>query len=236
MVMFILVARVLIKHTMKKSAKVEEKSNHKAILKTLLSVAGVMFLFGLSWLFAAFTVKQAAYAFQILFILFNSTQGFFIFIFICVLSQEIRQDWLNLFTCGRYAKQKLASSRAGHSTTNSHSNTRSTAISSRGNQTLRRAVLGHQPDMELKSFEGTDNGSTKLLESESKLVEEDEELGSEVPPQVNARGRAAVTIKADVKKSYLPLNDDQEALVVPDQSALLSNSESQEDIAEVTNL
>ena len=219
MVMFVLVASVLIKHNMKKSAKVEEKSRekHKAILNTLLSVAGVMFLFGLSWIFAAFTVKQAAYAFQILFILFNSTQGFFIFIFICALSQTIRQDWLNLVRCGRSAKQKLAFSRAGHLTTNSHRNTKSTIISSRGNQTLRRAV---QPDMELKSCEEINNGVTKLLESESNFVEEDKELESEVPPQVKARGRAAVTVKADVKKSYLPLNDDQEALVVINQFAL----------------
>ena len=88
MVMFVLIACVLIKHTvMKKSAKVEEKSQHRAIFKTLLSVAGVMFLFGLSWIFAAFTVKETAFAFQILFIIFNSTQGCFIF-----------KEWLNILT------------------------------------------------------------------------------------------------------------------------------------------
>ena len=50
---------------------------------------------------------------------------------------------------------------------------------------------------------------------------------------MKARGWAAVT---DVKKSYLyvPQNDDQDALIVINQSALLSNSECQENIAEVT--
>eukprot|EP00731_Ephydatia_muelleri_P031711 Em0023g218a len=136
MVMFVLVARVLIKHTMQKCVKGEDKAQYRAIFKTLLSVAGVMLLFGLSWIFAAFTVKEAAFAFQILFILFNSTQGFFIFIFLCVLNQNIRQEWLNILTCGRAGKQKLVPSMTGHSTANSH-NTKSTTFTSIVDQSLK---------------------------------------------------------------------------------------------------
>ena len=247
MVMFVLVARVLIKHTMKKSAKVEEKSQHRAIFKTLLSVAGVMFLFGLSWIFAAFTVKEAAFAFQILFIIFNSTQGFFIFIFICVLSQEVRQEWLNILTCGRTGKQKLTSSRAGHSTANSHSNTKSTTLTSRGNQTIRRAVVDMEsstaPIIEMKPFEGVDSGTAKLLDAESKFAEEDDEMESEVPPQINARGRGAgaAPLKSETEEYFLTKGYLQDSIpakidLVNEKEMLLKNSDSQENITEITRL
>ena len=187
MVMFVLVARVLIKHTMQKCVKGEDKAQYRAIFKTLLSVAGVMLLFGLSWIFAAFTVKKAAFAFQILFILFNSTQGFFIFIFLCVLNQNIRQEWLNILTCGRAGKQKLAPSMTGHSTANSHINTKSTTFTS--------TVLKNEADMEkfaaayveMKSLEF----DSATAGSKSRLVEEDNEMESEVPPQIIASGRDA---------------------------------------------
>ena len=91
--MFVLVAKVLIQNAMRKL----KDENHNIISKTFVSIVGVTFLFGLSWIFAACTVKGIAYAFQILFIIFNSTQGFFLFIFICVLNPEIRQGWFHLF-------------------------------------------------------------------------------------------------------------------------------------------
>ena len=190
MVMFVLVARVLIKHTMQKCVKGEDKAQYRAIFKTLLSVASVMFLFGLSWIFAAFTVKEAAFAFQILFILFNSTQGFFIFIFLCVLNQNIRQEWLNILTCGRAGKQKLTPSMTGHSTANSHFNTKSTAFTSIVDQSLKNEADVEKfaaAYVEMKSLEF----DSATAGSKSRLGEEDNEMESEVPPQIIASGRDA---------------------------------------------
>ena len=209
MVMFVLVARVLIKHSLKKSTKIEERSQHRIIFRTLLSVSCAMFLFGPSWIFAAFTVKEAAFAFQILFIIFNSTQGFFIFFFICVLSQEIRQEWLNILTCGHNGRWKLAFSRAGHSIPNNHSITRSTALTSRGNWTTKRAM--HKVDMEnskapiveMKPFEEVASHTPKLLETESMFVEEENEMESEVPPQINARSGGASAAPLKSAKRYM---------------------------------
>ena len=227
MVMFVLVARVLIKHSLKKSAENEQRSQqksaeneqrssadeqrsqHRIIVRTLLSVSCVMFLFGPSWIFAAFTVKEAAFAFQILFIIFNSTQGFFIFFFICVLSREIRQEWLNILTCGHTGRCKLAFSRAGHSIPNNHSITRSTALTSRGNRTTKRAM--HKVDMEnskapiveMKPFEEVASHTPKLLEIESTFVEEENEMESEDPPQINARSGGAAAAPLKSAKRYM---------------------------------
>ena len=62
---------------------------------------GLMALFGLTWVFAAFTVNAASIAFQFLFAIFNSLQGFFIFLFFCVFGREGRELWLKVLCCGR---------------------------------------------------------------------------------------------------------------------------------------
>jgi len=62
---------------------------------------GVMALFGLTWLFGAFTVSGASVVFQTLFAIFNSLQGFFIFLFFCVFGREGRELWLKALCCGK---------------------------------------------------------------------------------------------------------------------------------------
>ena len=52
-----------------------------------------MVLFGLTWLFAAFTILEATIAFQFIFAILNSLQGFFIFLFYCVIAKDARMMW-----------------------------------------------------------------------------------------------------------------------------------------------
>lgn len=75
----------------------------------MISIAGVMFLFGLSWLFGALTITVTAVrlTFQILFAIFTSLQGFFVFIFFCVFSKEARELWKETLSCGRYKSKFL---------------------------------------------------------------------------------------------------------------------------------
>ena len=77
----------------------------------LFSIAGVMFLFGLTWLFGALTVTgfgdpRTSTAFQVLFVILNALQGFFIFLFFCVFNKDARELWLVMITCG-HNKSKL---------------------------------------------------------------------------------------------------------------------------------
>ena len=112
---FIIVIVILIRHTRRRTGKVKDKSQQKSNIRIMLSLLGIMFLFGLTWLFAAFTIREASVVFQILFAVFNSFQGFFIFLFFCVLSTDVRQLWLQALSCGRYTPKGLTST-GGRST------------------------------------------------------------------------------------------------------------------------
>lgn len=103
-VVFIVVIVILIKHTRGAMARKNESLNSSTLIRLMMSVAGVMFLFGLSWLFGALTitVQGLRLTFQILFTVFTSLQGFFIFLFFCVFSKEARELWKERLSCGRY--------------------------------------------------------------------------------------------------------------------------------------
>jgi hypothetical protein len=69
----------------------------------MMSISGVMFLFGLTWLLAIFAFSTTG---QILFTIFNTLQGFFVFLFFVVFNKEAVESWKELLSCGRY-KSKL---------------------------------------------------------------------------------------------------------------------------------
>ena len=133
-VMFVFIAVVLIRHVRRKSSKkVESGSNHKVIFRTSLSIFGLMCLFGLTWLFAVFTfsapgLREAA---QVLFTVFNSLQGAFIFIFTCVLSSDAREGWKSVFAHRRKSDRINLS----------HYSSYKAGTSSTGTTTLRSGLL-----------------------------------------------------------------------------------------------
>ena len=105
-VIFICVLVVLIKKMrstaiLKKEAGGKDKPiNGKSIIQLMIGIGFVMFLFGLTWLFAILTFESShgvRETFQILFTVLNSLQGFFIFIFLCVISSEARDEWKKVF-------------------------------------------------------------------------------------------------------------------------------------------
>ena len=51
---------------------------------------GVFILFGLTWIFGALTAIEADQAFEVVFTVINSLQGFLIFIFFCALNNDVR--------------------------------------------------------------------------------------------------------------------------------------------------
>ena len=106
-IIFVFVIRVLVKHSIRKSGDLDKKKQAKATFKTLLSVVSIMFLFGLQWIFGAFTIAEASTVFQWFFVIFSTLQGFFLFVFFCILSHDAREEWLNLFlVCLRKKRQR----------------------------------------------------------------------------------------------------------------------------------
>ncbi len=112
LVIFILVIRVLLKHNhnRRKKDKVDSRETevYKVTLRTLISVSSVMLLFGLTWLFGAFTVGAASPAFQWMFVIFNTLQGFFLFVFFCIIGKDAREEWIDFFARGRHRRMKIS--------------------------------------------------------------------------------------------------------------------------------
>ena len=100
-VIFVWVIVVLVGYTRRIAAQKKEAVSSKTIVKMIISIIGVMFLFGLTWLFAilTFSVTGLRETFQILFTVFNSLQGFFIFLF--TLNMETLGYWRELLSCAK---------------------------------------------------------------------------------------------------------------------------------------
>ena len=116
-VIFIWVIVILVRHTRGTAARKKEAVSNKTIIRLMISVSGVMFLFGLTWLFAILTFSTSSFpqfrkASQVLFTVFNSFQGFFIFLFLCVFNREAIESWKELLSCGKYKSKLLHPSTA----------------------------------------------------------------------------------------------------------------------------
>ncbi|XP_041656806.1 adhesion G-protein coupled receptor G2 [Cheilinus undulatus] len=76
-------------------------SSHRTTLQDVRSVAGITILLGLTWGFAFFAWGPVNLAFMYLFAIFNSLQGFFIFVFHCAVKENVRRQWRTYLCCGR---------------------------------------------------------------------------------------------------------------------------------------
>ncbi|MFT7812522.1 adhesion G-protein coupled receptor G2 isoform X1 [Arapaima gigas] len=98
-------------------------SQHRNVFQDLRSVAGLTFLLGLTWGFAFFAWGPVNLAFMYLFSIFNSLQGFFIFVFHCAIKDSVRRQWRTYLCCGnlRLAENSDWSRTATRNTANRHS-------------------------------------------------------------------------------------------------------------------
>ncbi|XP_030648143.1 adhesion G-protein coupled receptor G2 [Chanos chanos] len=74
---------------------------HRSGLQDARSVAGLTVLLGLTWGFAFFAWGPVNLAFMYLFAIFNTLQGFFIFVFHCAVKENVRKQWRAYLCCGK---------------------------------------------------------------------------------------------------------------------------------------
>ncbi|XP_025030128.1 adhesion G-protein coupled receptor G2 isoform X2 [Python bivittatus] len=96
--MFIVVLIQLCRIKKKKQLGTQRKTS----IQDLRSVAGLTFLLGITWGFAFFAWGPVNLVFMYLFAIFNTLQGFFIFIFYCVAKENVRKQWRRYLCCGKY--------------------------------------------------------------------------------------------------------------------------------------
>ncbi|XP_019639630.1 PREDICTED: uncharacterized protein LOC109481491 [Branchiostoma belcheri] len=70
-----------------------------ATKQNLRIAIAIMVLVGLTWIFGFFMISDGRIVFSYLFCIFNSLQGFFIFIFHCLRQKEVRNLWLKFCGC-----------------------------------------------------------------------------------------------------------------------------------------
>ncbi|KAL9950767.1 hypothetical protein ACROYT_G043325 [Oculina patagonica] len=70
---------------------------------------GILILVGITWMFGFFAISEARLVFQYLFAIFNSLQGFAIFVFYCVIQKKVRECWWALLTCNLRSLNKSKS-------------------------------------------------------------------------------------------------------------------------------
>ncbi|KAL7389918.1 hypothetical protein ABVT39_011840 [Epinephelus coioides] len=76
-------------------------AQHRTTLQDVRSVAGITVLLGLTWGFAFFAWGPLNLPFMYLFAIFNSLQGFFIFVFYCAVKENVRKQWRTYLCCGK---------------------------------------------------------------------------------------------------------------------------------------
>ncbi|XP_057679833.1 adhesion G-protein coupled receptor G4-like [Corythoichthys intestinalis] len=76
------------------------QSPQRGLVADLRSVAGLVALLGLAWGFALFAWGPLHLPFVYLFTVFNSLQGFFVFVFHCACKENVRRQWRTYLCCG----------------------------------------------------------------------------------------------------------------------------------------
>ncbi|GCB63069.1 hypothetical protein scyTo_0014578, partial [Scyliorhinus torazame] len=85
-----------------RNGKKSNRNLREEILRNLRSVVSLTFLLGMTWGFAFFAWGPVNLAFMYLFAIFNSLQGFFVFVFHCALKENVQKQWRRYLCCGRF--------------------------------------------------------------------------------------------------------------------------------------
>ena len=117
---------------------------HNAInaLHRLRIIAAFILLFSLTWLFGFLVIANGIIAFQYIFCILNSLQGFFIFIFYGLKNENVRKSWsdkLGLFQRRKHAQSTSAGTRKTDSSFDSVTYNKTDSLSSghrNGNGTI----------------------------------------------------------------------------------------------------
>ncbi|XP_037550295.1 adhesion G-protein coupled receptor G2 [Nematolebias whitei] len=73
----------------------------RGLVTDMRSIISLVILLGLTWGFALFAWGDLYLPFVYLFSIFNSLQGFFVFVFHCAVKENVRRQWRTYLCCGK---------------------------------------------------------------------------------------------------------------------------------------
>ncbi len=164
-------------------ARSSSRDKKQSITRAVNAIA-ISAILGLTWIFGFLTIienRASSLAFQVLFCIFNSLQGFFIFLLFCVRPEEVREVWLRWLACDRDGKGTDFSStgHSGHSKGTSGAGasgaSRSTASSNLASKQSESMELlsksgGNKPNEQKSKLESQVNGSNEKPEPEGEAL------------------------------------------------------------------
>ena len=132
-VMFVCITFVQIRHICRtrrqhaKDHKDSKSTNMGENCVIVLKLWCILVLFGLTWLFGVLTImRTTSFIFSTLFAVFTSLQGFFIFIFLCLLSKDSLRMYKHI--CCRRREHSVTSDSGRKS---NHHSTKSSSLATR---------------------------------------------------------------------------------------------------------
>eukprot|EP00057_Strongylocentrotus_purpuratus_P016535 XP_011671009.1 PREDICTED: G-protein coupled receptor 126 [Strongylocentrotus purpuratus] len=127
-VIFSLVIRRLIKSANVASNSDAAGTKRKASIERIKNAVSVLLLLGLTWVTGYLTlIDTTSQVTQTLFIVFNSLQGFFIFILYCARNPVVRAYWAKVCVCGQDSSKSSTRANQGTSQGISLTKTKSTS-------------------------------------------------------------------------------------------------------------
>lgn len=200
MVLFILIIRVIILHTLKKNKRLNKSPiTTTEALKLVLGFSFIMFLFGLTWLSGVFTFisePAVSYIVQFLFAFCNAFQGFFIFLYLIILSGGLRNAWKSVF-CSTIRNSSISETPSSNKYYHGGNKSREKKISTSSaiSDTSVLHTNAHLERRELYKF-----NPTVTLE---KLKENNEEEDSECFPIITASEKSEEEMRAKQLDTFL---------------------------------
>lgn len=143
---------MLVKHTLarqKRQFRMTKKTHlpPKETCKLIMSLSGIMFLLGLTWILLLLTSVSAdsninaAFSLRLLFVIFNSLQGFFIFIFFVVFNADARSVWQStLCPCHKQKREQTTKSYPRYTNDTSTTKRKTSSTFAYASSTLELAV------------------------------------------------------------------------------------------------
>ena len=75
------------------------QASRSEMWRRVQNAVAISVLLGLTWLFGFLAIGGARLVFNILFLVLNSLQGFFVFLVFCVRQKEVREQWVRWMHC-----------------------------------------------------------------------------------------------------------------------------------------
>lgn len=253
-VVFVIIVLVLIRHkhrhkmTGMRTAREKER---KSTVRLMISISGIMSLYGLTWIFGALTIDRASLAFQVLFVLFNSLQGFFIFLFFCVLGRDGRELWLEILFCGRYKSTHLHPTSVGTGSTVRKASNHLLTLSDNTSSTLAPVLEKTISSMStggtfvisfVESSEKSKGGDQSLSDAEERLTPEPTvnsfkgEKLSDTQTYQNTEGNGLSIVKESSEEPINEVSNDTESVTETDTATDQRDDEDVDSLEELKDV